>query len=623
MTLSATGGASTSPVVFTSNSPLICTTGGTNGATVSFVQPGTCDITASQAGDGNYAAASDATGSFTIGQAAQVISFAPPATQPFASGGTLGLTATGGGSTNPVVFNSETPSVCQTSGTKGETLTIMSPGNCDVTATQAGDDTFADADPVKQTIVIETQPVDTQSDGKPLVVVMSGPLYHPGTALLSYTGGAQDGVVTFNVISGPCTVSQQNGSTSTISSTGVGQCVVEASMEPGITSLAVPPEPVTITSEPLTIVINSSEAVSQATQMVEDSLKQNARIMLDYNPTSDRLAAGRSGGGTYGALAPQGTSAEGSVAFSTSLQQITQAQGKGDKQGLAVNASADQAGGGMIQPTSASPSRENAPLDPYARAAGTFDIWIDGRFFWYDGSGDDGAHSNGFLGEGGVDYLLSDNLLVGVSLRYDDGKSDSSGSDGSLDTVGWMAGPYAVLALGDTLQIDAKVMWGMSSNDISVDANGTSFDGNYDTTRALVDGGIRGLIQLDRLTIEPSARASYYSESSDSFRLDNDGGDVSGQDYEVFRLAFDPRLSYSKMTEEGTAIGPFMRPALVAEWNNAADGDSGWDVYGTFEAGLNVATERFALSASVQASGIGANDGMSYIAGANLNIPLW
>ena len=61
-TLAAAGGGSTSPVVFASTSPTICTTGGTNGvngangtnsATATILATGTCTLTANQAGDTN------------------------------------------------------------------------------------------------------------------------------------------------------------------------------------------------------------------------------------------------------------------------------------------------------------------------------------------------------------------------------------------------------------------------------------------------------------------------------------------------------------------------------------------------------------------------------------------
>lgn len=54
-TLSATGGASGSAVTFASTTPSICTV---SGSKVSYVSAGTCTVTANQAGNGSYAAAS-------------------------------------------------------------------------------------------------------------------------------------------------------------------------------------------------------------------------------------------------------------------------------------------------------------------------------------------------------------------------------------------------------------------------------------------------------------------------------------------------------------------------------------------------------------------------------------
>ncbi|MGB9148888.1 MAG: choice-of-anchor D domain-containing protein, partial [Burkholderiales bacterium] len=53
-TVSATGGPSGLPVIFTSATPAVCTHGGTNGSTITGVTTGTCTIRANQAGNANY-----------------------------------------------------------------------------------------------------------------------------------------------------------------------------------------------------------------------------------------------------------------------------------------------------------------------------------------------------------------------------------------------------------------------------------------------------------------------------------------------------------------------------------------------------------------------------------------
>ncbi len=64
VTLTATGGASGNPVVFaTSSAPSICTV---SGSVVTFVGAGTCNLTANQAGNSNYSAASQVGASISI-----------------------------------------------------------------------------------------------------------------------------------------------------------------------------------------------------------------------------------------------------------------------------------------------------------------------------------------------------------------------------------------------------------------------------------------------------------------------------------------------------------------------------------------------------------------------------
>lgn len=65
--VSATGGASSSPVIFTSLTPTVCTAGGINGSLISLLLSGTCTLRASQAGDANYAAAPSVDRSFMVG----------------------------------------------------------------------------------------------------------------------------------------------------------------------------------------------------------------------------------------------------------------------------------------------------------------------------------------------------------------------------------------------------------------------------------------------------------------------------------------------------------------------------------------------------------------------------
>ena len=80
-TLTATGGASGNPVIFTvdaTSTAGACTVSGADGATVTYTGPGTCVIDANQAGGNGYAAAPQVQQSITVDQAPAFVTDNPP-----------------------------------------------------------------------------------------------------------------------------------------------------------------------------------------------------------------------------------------------------------------------------------------------------------------------------------------------------------------------------------------------------------------------------------------------------------------------------------------------------------------------------------------------------------------
>ena len=90
-------------------------------------------ITATDNGAGNLTDTQTITVTVTDAEAAQTISFTNPGAQTFVSGGTVPLTATGGGSGNAVILASTTTGVCTVT---GSTVTMVSAGTCSITADQ-------------------------------------------------------------------------------------------------------------------------------------------------------------------------------------------------------------------------------------------------------------------------------------------------------------------------------------------------------------------------------------------------------------------------------------------------------------------------------------------------------
>jgi hypothetical protein len=169
-TLSATGGGSGNPVTFSvdSSSVTVCSV---SGGTVLYLTAGSCVIDANQAGSAKYAAAPQAQLTITVAVAAligQPIMFTPPVPATGTAGGSAAVSATGGGSGNPVVFSVDSSSgsgVCSVSGgtVSSATVTFNKVGSCVIDANQAGSAKYAAATPDTLTITVSAAASPTAS----------------------------------------------------------------------------------------------------------------------------------------------------------------------------------------------------------------------------------------------------------------------------------------------------------------------------------------------------------------------------------------------------------------------------------------------------------------------------
>ncbi len=199
------------PVTFSSTTPSVCTVAGT---TVTIVGGGACSITASQAGNATYSAAS-LTRTFNVSQASQAITFLPLGNVVF---GTTPFTINASASSGlPVTFTSTTSAVC---GVYGSTVAIISAGTCSIAASQAGNASYSAATNVTQSFTVTPAP---QTIYFPTQIPASYPLT---AGSFSVTAAASSGLaVSFtSVTASVCTVS---GAKVTLLSTGY--CEIEVS----------------------------------------------------------------------------------------------------------------------------------------------------------------------------------------------------------------------------------------------------------------------------------------------------------------------------------------------------------------------------------------------------------
>jgi hypothetical protein len=113
-----------------------------SGSTLTITGAGNVAVTASQAGNANYAAATPVTLTIAVSQVSQTITFGAIPAQVVGASVSLSASASSG---LAVGFASLTPSVCTVS---GATATTIGTGTCTIQATQAGNAEYAAATPV-------------------------------------------------------------------------------------------------------------------------------------------------------------------------------------------------------------------------------------------------------------------------------------------------------------------------------------------------------------------------------------------------------------------------------------------------------------------------------------------
>ena len=122
----------------------------TSGGAISFVTGGTCTITASQAGNANFAAATPVDRSFAVLPGSNTITFPPLSDTSFtAAPPSPSATASSG---LAVSYTSATTGVCTV--TSGGAISFVSGGTCTITASQAGNSNYAAATPVDRSFAV-------------------------------------------------------------------------------------------------------------------------------------------------------------------------------------------------------------------------------------------------------------------------------------------------------------------------------------------------------------------------------------------------------------------------------------------------------------------------------------
>ena len=198
-------------VTLASSNTDVCTVSGFN---ITMVTVGTCTLTASQAGNDYYNAATSVEQSFEISQASQTITFTDPADRPWsATPFTLAPTAS---SSLTVVLTSSTAEVCSVTGFD---VTMLKAGTCTLVAAQAGNTNYAAATNV-------TREFEIAKISQSTLNIAATTVNYGSTLTLTTSGGTGSGAVSYAVTTAGTAGCSVDGSM--LSATSAGSCTVTA-----------------------------------------------------------------------------------------------------------------------------------------------------------------------------------------------------------------------------------------------------------------------------------------------------------------------------------------------------------------------------------------------------------
>jgi uncharacterized protein YjiK len=293
-TAAATGGNGSGSYSFSAGSSTGCSVSGT---TVSVTNAsGTCDLTATRAGDADYNdSAASAPFAVTLVKASQTT---PSVTGPgsITYGATGTATATSASSTGAYVFSAGSSTGCSVTGTTVSVLDASQP--CALTVYRQGDNNYLDS-PASTPFTVTLAKASQEALA---VTAAPNPVAYGNTAALSASGGSTNGTVTFSA--GSSTGCSVAGSTLSVTDPS-GTCAVTATMA-GNNDY----NPVTSTSLTVTL-----QKASQATVTV------TGPTSVTYGTTGTATATGGSGTGAYSfsAGASTGCSVSGTTVTVTNV----------------------------------------------------------------------------------------------------------------------------------------------------------------------------------------------------------------------------------------------------------------------------------------------------------------
>ena len=206
----------------------------------------------------------------------------------------------------------------------------------------------------------------------------------------------------------------------------------------------------------------------------------------------------------------------------------------------------------------------------------------------------------------GADYLVSDDLLVGVLAEFDSFNDKGVLEAGEGEGNGYLVGPYAMARIAPDLFAEVRAAWGSSDNVIN--PLGT-FTDTFDTNRALYSGSLVGQFNIGTATqIRPEFTVRYLDETQLGY-TDSLGVAIPEQSVGQGDVSFRPRFQHRIALDSGWTLRPFVETEGIYTFGTNANSVLENGLRARVEGGLDMLSKG-GVRASIMAfhDGIGADN---------------
>ena len=169
-----------------------------------------------------------------------------------------------------------------------------------------------------------------------------------------------------------------------------------------------------------------------------------------------------------------------------------------------------------------------------------FGLWGVGSYAnMQDFQTDTRYEGNLYMFVGGLDYKLTDQLLVGVATGYETVALNTAFNQGNMGTQGYTISPYAGYKITDTLTVDA--LGGITF--VNYDTKRSDISGHYQAVRNMWNVNLNKYFLWDNWVFAATIGNMFVNEHSESYS-ESDGTSNGGRENYLSELRLGGKASY-------------------------------------------------------------------------------